>query len=207
MWKLSGSQVVFSWPPAMFQVIVTAWNHLSSASGKPSSCPTVWTHHLSPSHQEGPEGFRVQERHKYPCALSASQESQRRAPSGLEDMASKTVLPALLSVNGSIYSHVPATACPLVTYPGALASTAECTSSLVTASGAVAALISVNTPSEQQAHCPFLSSTEMRSINKEARADVHLHRYFHPPIIKSNFHGNTCTCNLLPSAQEFDSFQ
>jgi len=77
----------------------------------------------------------VQERHKYACALSASQESQWRAPSGLENMASKIVSPTLLNVDGSICSCFPATTYPPVAYPGAVGSTPERGLLLVLAGG------------------------------------------------------------------------
>lgn len=66
-----------------------------------------------------------------PVCSSPSLEGQLGAPSRFEDVAGKMVLPALLNVNGSNYSHVTATACPLVTYPDAVDSTPEHVSLLV----------------------------------------------------------------------------
>lgn len=95
------------------KVIITARNHLFSASGKPSSCSLSDVNALfvtsSPRRAGGFEsrkGINTPVRSLRP----------RRAPSGLEDVASKMVLPAVLNVNGSSYSHVPATTCPRVTY-------------------------------------------------------------------------------------------
>lgn len=158
MRKLNGSQVVFSWPPATLQVIITARNHLSSASGKPSSCslssvnaPFVTSSPRRAGGFESGKGINTPVHSLHP----------RRAPSGLEDVASKMALPALLNVNGSNYSHVPATTCLLVTYQAQ--STPHLNVAHCWCSQAIAALTSVNTLSLNKRHIAH-SSAQQRYI-------------------------------------------
>lgn len=188
MWKLSGRLSSPGLRPCL-QVMGTAWNHLSSAPGKPSSCSAVQAHRLPPAHQEGLEGF--ESRINTPvCSLHATRASGEH-PADLKMRPVKGSL-ALLNVKGSNYTVFQPHLSPCQLYRCSWVHPSH-------GSGHSSTHLCDQALSER--HITHSLSQQISIIEKHTLIRICTDTSTSPSIMTVSCHDNTSTCNLLPLEQ------